>query len=155
MKNEAVVQSHTVFFRNLENQIGQLVTVLSNIPQGNLPNNTENPRREGNEHCKMINLRSGKEVGNSIGVPKRRIESNKGQKDTQVEKESQSSTFQNANQYSFATTSVESYEPAPGGEEATTPTTTYPSRAKEKQSVQPAAAHQFRHPPLFPQRFHK
>ncbi|XP_015387814.1 uncharacterized protein LOC107177842 [Citrus sinensis] len=155
VKNEAVVQSHIVSLRNLENQIGQLATALSNRPQGSLPSNTKNPRREGKEHCKVINLRSGKDVDNSVGVPKRRIESNKGQKDTQVENESQSSTFQNANQYSSATASVESYDPAPGGEEATAPTTTDLSRAKEKQFAQPAAAQQFRHPPPFPQRFQK
>ena len=80
---------------------------------------------------------------------KKRIESNQCQEDTQVENESQSSTFQNANQYSSATTSAESYDLAPGGEEATTPTTTEPSRAKEKQSAQPATAQQFRHPPPF------
>ena len=99
----------------MENQIGQLATALSNRPQGNLPSNIDNPRREGKEHYKVINLRSGKDADNLVGVPKRRIESNKGQKDTQVENESQSSTFQNANQYSFATSSAESYDPVPGG----------------------------------------
>ena len=86
-----------------------------------------------------LNLRYGKEIDSSVGVPKRRIESTQGQEDTQVEKESQSSTFQNANQYSSATTSTESYDPAPGGKEATTPTATDSSRAKEKQSAQPVA----------------
>ncbi|KAH9647957.1 hypothetical protein KPL70_025394 [Citrus sinensis] len=95
------------------------------------------------------------EADSSVGIPNRRIESNQGQEDTQVEKKSQSSTFQNANKHNSATTSAESYDLAPGGEEATTPTTTEPSRAKEKQSAQPAAAQQFRHPLLFPQRFQK
>ncbi|KAH9667508.1 hypothetical protein KPL70_021064 [Citrus sinensis] len=116
VKNEAVVQSHAASLRNLENQIGQLATAVSNRPQGSLPSNTENPRREGKEHCKVINLRSGKE---------------------------------NANQHSSATASAKSYDPAPGGEEATTPIATDPSRAKEKQSAQPATAQQFRHPPPF------
>ncbi|XP_024033610.1 uncharacterized protein LOC112095733 [Citrus clementina] len=155
VRNEAVVQSHTVSLRNLENQIGQLAAALSNRPQGSLPSNTENPRREGKEHCKVIDLRSGKEVDSSVGIPNRRIESNQGQEDTQVEKKSQSSTFQNANQYSSAIASAESYNPAPGGEEATTPTATDLSRAKEKQPAQPAAAQQFRHPPPFSQRFQK
>ncbi|KAH9734850.1 hypothetical protein KPL71_017531 [Citrus sinensis] len=126
VKNEAVVQIHAASLRNLANQIGQLATAVSNRPQGSLPSNTENPRREGKEHCKVINLRSGKEVDSS-----------------------------NANQHNFVTSSAESYDPAPGGEEATTPTATEPSRAKEKQYAQPAAAQQFRHPPLFPQRFQK
>ena len=56
MNNEAIVQSHAASLRNLENQIGQLVTAVSNKPQGSLPSNTENPRREGKEHCKVINL---------------------------------------------------------------------------------------------------
>ena len=85
----------------------------------------------------MINLRSEKEVDSAIGVPKRRIESNQSQEDTQVE-ESQSSTFQKANQYSFTTASAEIYDPTPGGEEAIAPTTIELSRAKEKQSAQPA-----------------
>ena len=93
VKNEAVVQSHTVSLRNLKNQIGQLATALSNRPQGSLPSNTENPKREGKEYCKVINLRFGKDVDNSVGVPKRRIEPNKSQKSTQVENELQSSTF--------------------------------------------------------------
>ena len=139
MKIEAVVQSHAASLRNLENQIGQLATALSNRPQGSLPSNTEDPRREGKEHCKVINLRYGKDIDSPVGVPKRRIESNKGQEDTQVEEESQSSTFQNASPHSSATTSAESYNPTPGGEEATTSTTTNPSRAKEKQSAQPTA----------------
>ncbi|KAH9658917.1 hypothetical protein KPL70_023668 [Citrus sinensis] len=33
VKNEAVIQSHAASLRNLENQIGQLAIVLSNIPQ--------------------------------------------------------------------------------------------------------------------------
>ncbi|KAH9762943.1 hypothetical protein KPL70_001000 [Citrus sinensis] len=133
----------------------KLATALSNIPQGSLPSNTEDPRREGKEHCKVINLRSGKDVYSPVGAPKRKIESTQSQEDTQVEKKSQSSTFQNANQYSSTTASAESYDPAPGGEEATTPTATNLSRAKEKQSAQPATAQQFRHPPPFLQRFQK
>ena len=45
MKNEAVVQSQDISLRNLENQIGQLATALSNRPHGSLPSNTEDPRR--------------------------------------------------------------------------------------------------------------
>ena len=60
--------------RNLENQIGQLATTLSKQPQDSLPNNTEDPMREGKEHCKVINLRSGKGVNILVGMSKRRIE---------------------------------------------------------------------------------
>ena len=74
MKNEAVVQSQTMFLRNLENQIGQLATTLSNRPQGSLPNNTKDPKRNGKEHCKVINLRSGKGVDNLVGMPRKMME---------------------------------------------------------------------------------
>ncbi|XP_024035568.1 uncharacterized protein LOC112496079 [Citrus sinensis] len=84
--------------------------------------------------------KSKEDVDRPVGVPKRRIESNKGQEDTQVEKESQSSTFHKANQHNSATTSVKSYNPTLVGEEATAPTATDPSRAKEKQSAQPVAS---------------
>ena len=47
MKNKAIFQSQAGTLRNLENQIGQLATALSNKPQSSLPSNTEYPRREG------------------------------------------------------------------------------------------------------------
>ena len=92
MKNEAIIQSHIVFLRNLENQIGQLATALSSRPQSSLPSNIEDPRREGKEHCKVINLRSGKDVHSQIGVPKRRVESTLIQRETQIQEELQSFT---------------------------------------------------------------
>ncbi|KAH9671338.1 hypothetical protein KPL70_017334 [Citrus sinensis] len=52
-KNEAIVQSQTVSLRNLENQMGQLATVMSSRTQGSLPSNTKDPRRENKEHCKF------------------------------------------------------------------------------------------------------
>ncbi|XP_024035580.1 uncharacterized protein LOC112096382 [Citrus clementina] len=61
-KNEAIVQSQVVSLRNLENQMGQLATAMSSRTQGSLPTNTEDPRRERKEHCKVISLRSGKNV---------------------------------------------------------------------------------------------
>ncbi|KAH9725220.1 hypothetical protein KPL70_007791 [Citrus sinensis] len=133
VKNEVVVQSHAASLRNLKNQIGQLATALSNRPRGNLISNTEDPRRERKEHCKMINLRSGKDVDSLVGVPKIRVES------TSIQREI------------FA----ENYDPAPGSEETITPIATDPSRAKEKQSAQPTAPQQFRHSPPFPQRFQR
>lgn len=74
MKNETVVQSQAVSLRNLEKQIGQLVTALSNRPQGSLTNNIEDPRRERKKHCKVINFRSGNDVHILIGVLKRKFE---------------------------------------------------------------------------------
>ena len=63
-----------MFLRNVENQIGQLAITLSNISQGSLPNNTEDPRREGKEYCMVINLRSRKDVHIPVGVLRRRVE---------------------------------------------------------------------------------
>ena len=80
--------------RILENQIGQLATVLSNRLQGGLPNNTKGPKREGKEHCKVINLKSGKDVHFPIGVPKKEVEPTPIQEQTHVEEEPQQPTFQ-------------------------------------------------------------
>ena len=41
---------------------------MSSRSQGSLPSNTEDPRREGKEHCKVINLRSEKNVDIHVDV---------------------------------------------------------------------------------------
>ncbi|XP_062119744.1 uncharacterized protein LOC133834221 [Humulus lupulus] len=41
---------------------GILANELRNRPQGTLPSDTENPRKDGKEHCKEVTLRSGKNV---------------------------------------------------------------------------------------------
>ena len=74
------MQSQAISLRNLENQIGQLVTAMSSRTQGSLPSNTEDPRREGKEHCKVINLRSGKNVDIPVDITKNRMEFNSAQK---------------------------------------------------------------------------
>ncbi|XP_062080623.1 uncharacterized protein LOC133785396 [Humulus lupulus] len=61
-KNDAVIQSQAASLRNLETQLGQLANELRNRPQGTLPNDTENPRNDGKEHCKAVTLRSGKNL---------------------------------------------------------------------------------------------
>ncbi|XP_062093785.1 uncharacterized protein LOC133799807 [Humulus lupulus] len=65
VKNEAMIQSQAASLRNLENQVGQLANELRNRPHGTLPSDTENPRNGSKEHCKVITLRSGKELENS------------------------------------------------------------------------------------------
>ena len=55
------IQSQQASMRNLETQIGQIASALSNRPQGGLPSDTQNPREEGKK-CKVITLRSGKEL---------------------------------------------------------------------------------------------
>ncbi|XP_060974163.1 uncharacterized protein LOC133039315 [Cannabis sativa] len=64
-KNDAVIQSQAASFRNLELQLGHLANELKARPQGSLPSDTENPRRDGKEQCKSIHLRSGKHLKNS------------------------------------------------------------------------------------------
>ena len=61
-KNETHIQNQGVALRNLENQVGQLATVLSSRPSGVLPSNTESPQTNGKEHAKAITLRSGSTV---------------------------------------------------------------------------------------------
>ncbi|XP_062088447.1 uncharacterized protein LOC133795008 [Humulus lupulus] len=61
-KNDVVIQSQAASLRNLEIQLGHLANDLKNRPQGSLPSDTKNPRRDGKEQCKAINLRSGKNL---------------------------------------------------------------------------------------------
>ena len=43
--------------------MGQMAIMLTERPQGSLPSTSEvNPMREGKEHCKVITLRSGREI---------------------------------------------------------------------------------------------
>ncbi|XP_060961982.1 uncharacterized protein LOC133032150 [Cannabis sativa] len=67
-KNDAVIQSQAASLRNLEVQLGQLANDLKNRPQGTLPSDTENPRREGKEHCKAVTLRSGKIIESNVAA---------------------------------------------------------------------------------------
>ena len=152
VKNEAVVQSHTVYLRNLENQIGQLATTLSNRPQDSLPSNTEDPKREGKEQCKVINLRSENDVHSLVGVLKRRAESTSIQKETQIEKDPQSSTSQHTSESSQAVAFAENDDPTHVDNEVVAPTQ---NMAKEKQCAQPVATQQFRYSPPFRQRFQR
>lgn len=82
-KNETIVQSQALSLRNLENQMGQLATAMSSRTQGSLPSNTEDPRREGKEHCKVISLRSGKNVDIPVEVTQNGMDYNSAQKPTQ------------------------------------------------------------------------
>ena len=46
--------------------MGQIVSSLNTRPYGTLPADTQpNPRTDRTEHCKMITLRSGKELAGS------------------------------------------------------------------------------------------
>ena len=102
MKNEAVVQSQAVSLRNLENQIGQFATTLSNRPQGSLSSNTEDPRRDGKEHWKVINLRYEKDVDIPIRIPRKEMKHISSSEELQVEKELQQPSYQNISESSQA-----------------------------------------------------
>ena len=53
--------------RNLEVQMGQMASLLSKRQHENLPSTSEvNPRREEKKHCKVVTLRSGKTLEQSI-----------------------------------------------------------------------------------------
>ena len=66
-KTESHIKNQGVALRNLENQVGQLANALSSRQNGALPSNTEVPQREGKEHCKVIQLRNGKEIITPVG----------------------------------------------------------------------------------------
>ena len=52
--------------RNLEVQMGQMASLLTDRQQGSLPSNSEvNPRGEEKEYCKAITLRNGRELETS------------------------------------------------------------------------------------------
>ena len=68
--------------------------------------------RERKEHCKVINLRSGKDVHIHVGVPKRKVEPVSIQEDSLVEEESQQPTFQPTNENNQATKAAENNKPA-------------------------------------------
>ena len=62
------------FLRNLENQVGQLVSNLSKRPQGGLPSNTQkNPREEVN----AVTLRNGRELPEVEKEPRKMVDKGK------------------------------------------------------------------------------
>ena len=63
--------------------MGQLATAMSSRTQRSLPRNTEDPRRESKKHCKVINLRSGKNVDTLVDVTKNEMKFNSAQKPPQ------------------------------------------------------------------------
>lgn len=56
------VQIQPGSLRNLQNQIGQLASVLNNRPSGRLPCNSQVPKQEDAKECKVVELRRGKEL---------------------------------------------------------------------------------------------
>ena len=67
---DAILQSQETLLRSLENQVGQLVHVLHNYPQGSLLDDMENPRQVGKDHGEATTLRSGIEFDMLMDEPK-------------------------------------------------------------------------------------
>ncbi|XP_039132333.1 uncharacterized protein LOC120269114 [Dioscorea cayenensis subsp. rotundata] len=66
------LQNQSAQIRNLEVQLSQMASMLTERQQGNLPSTSEaNPRKSGNEQCSAIILRSGKE----LKMPEKKSES--------------------------------------------------------------------------------
>ncbi|XP_039066632.1 uncharacterized protein LOC120212368 [Hibiscus syriacus] len=59
--------------RSLENQVGHLENTLSNRQQGTLPNDTENSKNNGKEHCKAIATRSGIRNEEPLREPRKKM----------------------------------------------------------------------------------
>ncbi|NHN20659.1 hypothetical protein G6046_06920, partial [Bacillus amyloliquefaciens] len=61
------LQNQGTTIKNIELQLGHIATALSNRTQGTLPSNVEiNPKDQGKEQIKAIQLRSGKELETRI-----------------------------------------------------------------------------------------
>ena len=64
MQHQATqLNNQTAQLRNLEVQMGQMANILTERQQSSLSSNSKvNPRQEGNEHVKVVTLRSGREL---------------------------------------------------------------------------------------------
>ncbi|KAH9716271.1 hypothetical protein KPL71_021404 [Citrus sinensis] len=154
-KNEAIVQSQAVSLRNLENQMGQLAIAMSSRTQGSLPSNTEDLRREGKEHCKAINLRSGKNIDISVDVTNKGMKFNSSQKPPQDGSMLQQPNHQDTGYRGQVTATSEGTQPVHAEKEVATPVATTYNKPNKQSLVPLEATQQFRHPPPFPQRFQK
>ena len=57
------LNNQAIQLRNLKVQMDQMANLLTERQRGALPSNSKvNPRQEGNEHVKVVTLRSGKEL---------------------------------------------------------------------------------------------
>ncbi|KAL5538669.1 hypothetical protein UlMin_044627 [Ulmus minor] len=129
-RNDAVIQSQAASLRNLENQVGQLANELKNRPPGTLPSNTENPKRDGKEHCKAITLRGGK----NLEAPEVKEKNQKDSASRQEEENNEQGNFEE-----------DSREAEKSGEKSGANAAALPQQNDQQK----------RPPPPFPQRFKK
>ncbi|KAA3450187.1 F-box/LRR-repeat protein 13-like [Gossypium australe] len=61
-RTEAIIQGNSSSIRAFEAQLGQFASNLNTRPPSSLPSDTKNPSPMGEEHCKAITLRSGKQT---------------------------------------------------------------------------------------------
>ena len=124
---------------------------MSSRSQGSLLSNTEDPGRECKKHCKVINLRSGK----NVDVTKKRLELNSSQEPPQDERMLQQPSHQDPGASGQAAATLEGNQPITAEEEVETPVVTTYNKSKEQRLVPPEAVQQFWQLPHFPQRFQK
>jgi len=135
--------------------MGQLGTVMSSRTQGSLPSNTKDPRRESKEHCKVISLRSRKNVDIQVEEIKNGMEYNSVQKPTQKGSLLQQTPLQDTGYMGQATTTAEEIQRDYAEKEVTTPIVTTCTKSNKQSLISPEVTQQFRHPPAFPQKFQK
>ncbi|XP_052299689.1 uncharacterized protein LOC127903072 [Citrus sinensis] len=138
-KNEAIVQSQIVSLRNLKNLMGQIATTMSSRTQGSLPSNTEDPRREDKEHCKVINLRSGKNVDILVNVTKNMMEFNSAQKLPQNGSMLQQPPLQDTGYMGQATVTAEEVQPEHAEKEIATSVVTTCTKPNKQSLISPEA----------------
>ncbi|XP_024046599.1 uncharacterized protein LOC127900302 [Citrus sinensis] len=128
---------------------------MSSRTQGSLPSNTEDPRREGKEHCKAINLRSGKNVDIPIDVTNKGKEFNSSQNQPQNGSMLQQPNYQDAGYKRQVTATAEGIQLEQAEKEVATPVAITYTKPNKQSLVPPDATQSFRHPPSFPQSFQK
>ena len=128
---------------------------MNSRTQGSLPSNTEDPKRESKEYCKVISLRSGKNVDIPVEVTKNGMECNSVQKPTKKESMLQQTSPQDTSYMGQATATSEENQPEHADKEGATPVGTSCTNLNKQSLVPPESNQQFRHSPHFPQRFQK
>ncbi|XP_052299852.1 uncharacterized protein LOC127903156 [Citrus sinensis] len=104
--------------------MGQLATAMSSRTQGSLPSNTDDPRRESKEHCKVISLRSRKHVDIPVKVTKNGMECNSAKKPTKKGSMLQQIHHQDIDARDPATATAKEIQPDLAEKEVTTPVAT-------------------------------
>ncbi|KAI3678549.1 hypothetical protein L6452_37845 [Arctium lappa] len=65
-QNQALFNQQSAAIRNLETQVSQIALNQNNRANGMLPSNTEIPKASGKEHVKVVTLRSGRELNETV-----------------------------------------------------------------------------------------